>query len=228
MDPLANVVWEALTTNHRSFAEGDGPARRYQPDVSVFAGTADDSAPSWAALAELIGPGRATVLFRETAVETPDGWSVVFAGQGHQMVLTAALAPPPAADIIELAASDAPEMRALVKLTEPGPFAARTHELGGYVGIRDPDDGRLLAMAGRRASVPGFTEVSAVCTHPDARRRGYAEAVTAAVATRLLDDGVTPFLHVAIDNHNARRVYERMGFTTRRIAHFVGVRAPSA
>jgi len=227
-DPLANVVWEALTTNHVAFAEGAGGARRYQPDVAVFAGMADDSPAAWAALAEVVGADHVAVLFRESPVDAPDGWSVPFGGQGHQMVLTAPLATPPAADIIELDASDAPEMRALVKLTEPGPFAARTHELGGYVGIRDPDDGRLLAMAGRRTSVPGFTEVSAVCTHPDARRRGYAEAVTAAVATRLLDDGVTPFLHVAIDNHNARRVYERMGFTTRRIAHFVGVRAPSA
>jgi predicted GNAT family acetyltransferase len=30
-----------------------------------------------------------------------------------------------------------------------------------------------------------------------------------------------------VDNHNARRVYERLGFTTRRIAHFVAVRAPA-
>jgi len=118
-------------------------------------------------------------------------------------------------------------MQALVKLTEPGPFAPRTHELGGYVGIRDPGDGRLLAMAGRRTSVPGFTEISAVCTHPDARRRGYGELVTSAVAQRLLDEGITPFLHVALSNDNARRVYERMGFTHRRIAHFVAVRSPS-
>ena len=80
-------------------------------------------------------------------------------------------------------------------------------------------------MAGRRTSVPGFTEISAVCTHPDARRRGYGEVVTSAVAQRLLDEGVTPFLHVALSNDNARRVYERMGFTHRRIAHFVAVRA---
>ncbi len=226
MDPLANVVWEALTTKHVLFAEGDGAARRYQPDVSVFAGMADDTPPSWDALAELVGPGRAAVLFRETAVETPDGWSVVFAGQGHQMVLTAPLAALDGPEIVDLGDADAAEMQALVKLTEPGPFAARTHELGGYVGIRDPDDGRLLAMAGRRTSVPGFTEISAVCTHPDARRRGYGEVVTSAVAQRLLDEGVTPFLHVALSNDNARRVYERMGFTHHRIAHFVAVRAP--
>ena len=226
-DPLANVVWEALTTNHAAFAEGDGAARRYQPDVAVFAGMADDSPTAWAALAELVGADHVAVLFRESPVDAPDGWSVPFGGQGHQMVLTAALAPPPAADIIELAASDAPEMRALVKLTEPGPFAARTHELGGYVGIRDPDDGRLLAMAGRRTSVPGFTEVSAVCTHPDARRRGYASIVTAAVAVGILERGETPFLHVAVTNTTAIPVYEQLGFTHRAIARFGAYRMPA-
>ncbi len=228
LDPLANVVWEALTTNHVAFAEGAGGARRYQPDVAVFCGMADDNASSWADLAELLGPGRAAVLFRAEAVDVPDGWSVVFAGQGHQMVLSGALASTggAGAEILELGEPDAAEMRALVKLTEPGPFAARTHQLGGYVGIRSPADGTLLAMAGRRTSVPGFTEISAVCTHPDARRRGYGELVTTAVGQRLLDEGITPFLHVATTNDNARRVYERLGFTTRRMAHFVGVRAP--
>ena len=228
-DPLANVVWEALTTNHAAFADGDGPARRYEPDVSVFAGMADDGAGSWHALGELVGPGRSGVLFREAAVEAPDGWTVVMAGQGHQMVLTSPLASVDSVDsppIVELGDADAPEMRALVKLTEPGPFGARTHELGGYVGIRDPADGGLLAMAGRRTSVPGFTEISAVCTHPQARRRGYGEAVTTAVAQRLLDDGITPFLHVALSNDNARRVYERLGFTVRRITNFTVVRTP--
>ena len=50
--------------------------------------------------------------------------------------------------------------------------------------------------------------------------------VTSAVAQRLLDEGVAAFLHVALSNDNARRVYERMGFTHHRIAHFVAVRAP--
>lgn len=226
-DLLANVAWEALTTNHARFAEGDGAARRYQPDVSILGGKADDSPASWAALGALVGPGRVALLFRDSPADAPDGWSVVFAAQGNQMVLTSPLAPVGSPTIVELGDVDAPEMRALVKLAEPGPFSARTHELGGYVGIRDPDDGTLLAMAGRRMSVPGFTEISAVCTHPDARRRGYGEAVTAAVARRLLDDGITPFLHVALGNHNARRVYERMGFTPRRIVHFVAVRAPA-
>ena len=143
------------------------------------------------------------------------------------MVLTAPLAPR-VATAPRSSSSATPTQRRCTrwsKLTEPGPFAARTHELGGYVGIREPDDGRLLAMAGRRTSVPGFTEISAVCTHPDARRRGYGEVVTSAVAQRLLDEGITPFLHVAADaTTTPGACTSGLGFTTRRMAHFVGVR----
>jgi predicted GNAT family acetyltransferase len=116
-------------------------------------------------------------------------------------------------------------MMELVALAQPGPFAQRTFELGGYVGIFH--DARLVAMAGQRISVPGYTEISAVCTHPDARRLGYAATVTAAVARNLLERGVTPILHVADVNVNALRVYERLGFTTRRLVNFTALRTPT-
>jgi hypothetical protein len=61
-------------------------------------------------------------------------------------------------------------MLELVRLTEPGPFAARTHRLGRYIGLRR--GGKLVAMAGERMRLDGFTEISAVCTHPDARGQG--------------------------------------------------------
>ena len=101
----------------------------------------------------------------------------------------------------------------LAALTKPGPFLIRTHELGGYIGIRD--QGRLVAMAGERFKLPGFTEVSAVCTHPDYRGRGYAAALTLAVATRIAARGETPFLHTFASNINAIRLYEKLGFVLR-------------
>src|SRR5580704_11855881 len=61
--------------------------------------------------------------------------------------------------------ADVPEMLALTKLTNPGPFGTRTHEMGDYFGIRVA--GTLAAMAGERLRLQGYTEVSAVCTHPD-------------------------------------------------------------
>ena len=75
----------------------------------------------------------------------------------------------------------------LTALTKPGPFGTRTHELGLYVGIRD--QGRLVAMAGERLKVPGYTEISAVCTHPDHVGKGYAAALMAEVMQRIRERG---------------------------------------
>ncbi|MET0324393.1 MAG: GNAT family N-acetyltransferase [Ilumatobacteraceae bacterium] len=119
--------------------------------------------------------------------------------------------------------ADVDDMVALVALTEPGPFRPRTIELGGYVGIFHDD--RLVAMAGRRLRPPGYVEVSAVCTHPDARRRGYASIVTAEVARAIAAEGDTPILHVATTNHSARAVYEQLGFHIRRVVQFSAFRA---
>ena len=81
-------------------------------------------------------------------------------------------------------------------------------------------------MAGRRMHPPGYVEVSAVCTHPDARRRGYASVVSAHVAAGIRAEGETPFLHVAVSNTSAFAVYEQLGFTTRRMVSFGAFRVP--
>jgi predicted GNAT family acetyltransferase len=57
-------------------------------------------------------------------------------------------------DIVQLGDADAPEMLALAQLTEPGPFFARTHTMGNFIGIRV--DGRLAAMAGERMRFPAI------------------------------------------------------------------------
>jgi predicted GNAT family acetyltransferase len=116
-------------------------------------------------------------------------------------------------------------MLALVEMTEPGPFRRRTIELGDYFGIFA--DGRLVAMAGERLQTPEYTEVSAVCTHPDVRGRGLASALTHHVATGILHRGQTPILHVAQTNVGAQRVYERLGFKVRTALEFVAVQTPS-
>ena len=118
-----------------------------------------------------------------------------------------------------------PAMLALVELTQPGPFRPRTIELGHYFGVFD--DGELIAMAGERLQTPEFTEVSAVCTHPSARGRGLAAALSHHVATGILARGQTPILHVAEANVSARRVYERLGFVVRRELEFVAVETPA-
>ncbi|HRE00734.1 MAG TPA: GNAT family N-acetyltransferase, partial [Ilumatobacteraceae bacterium] len=126
--------------------------------------------------------------------------------------------------IERLTAADVTEMLALVQLTEPGPFRSGTIELGDYFGIRH--GGRLVAMAGERLQTPDYTEVSAVCTHPDVRGRGYASALTRRVAEGIRARGQTPILHVAEHNLAAKAVYERLGFAVRTELHFIAVVSP--
>jgi predicted GNAT family acetyltransferase len=83
-------------------------------------------------------------------------------------------------------------------------------------------------MAGERLGFAGSTEISAVCTHPDARRRGLGAALTHHVASEILRRGEEPFLHVAESNDAARRVYERLGFSATRSIDAVLMTAPAA
>jgi hypothetical protein len=104
-------------------------------------------------------------------------------------------------------------MRALAKLTEPGPFFEHTNRLGDFVGVKV--DGRLIAMAGERMKPEGFTEVSAVCVHPDYRGRGLADGLMRVVIERIFARREGAFLHVWPHNTGAITLYEKLGFSLR-------------
>jgi predicted GNAT family acetyltransferase len=217
---LDNPIWGALTTAHAHFAEGDGLARRYPPDVTPLAGLLEQSPEAYAALARLIPVGGMAGLFRDVLPDPPGGWEVVTRGPMRQMHCAHLI--PIANDRIErLGPADVPAMAELVQLTDPGPFGPRTIEFGDFYGIRD--GGRLVAMAGERIHPGRYAEVSAVCTHPDSRGRGYAAAVVTAVTQGIVARGDLPMLHVRSDNP-AVRVYERIGYATGRWLEFLIVR----
>jgi predicted GNAT family acetyltransferase len=104
-------------------------------------------------------------------------------------------------------------MLALTALTHPGPFRSQTYTLGTYLGVRV--DGRLAAMAGQRMHVPGYREISAVCTHPDFQGRGYARTLVAQLVAETFDRRLVPFLHVEEANARAQAVYRGLGFVER-------------
>ena len=220
--PLDNPVWHALTGVQAAVAEGTGLARRFRPDVALFGAIADDSPEAWSDLGELVGPRGDVIMARNTPIVPPDGWRLLGTRPGFQMVLEREPMADDAPGTRPLTDDDVAEMVALVALTEPGPFRARTIELGGYCGIFA--DGRLMAMAGRRSAIDQYVEVSAVCTHPDGRRKGYAAAITSTVARGIIADGKTPILHVAEHNTSAKAVYDKLGYTTRTKLNFASVR----
>lgn len=217
MTVLDNPIWNALTSAHRPMARINGRAARYPGEVSPLTGLAELTPAAFADLEALVGDDEQVALFTTGPVAVPDGWQVVKARYIDQMVCAE---PPPAPDgaFVVLGPDDVAEMLALTALTEPGPFAARTHEMGHYVGVRAPD-GRLAAMTGQRLGLSDFTEISAVCTHPDFQGRGYAKALVAYQAARIHGEGRTPFLHVKTEN-GAKVVYEKLGFRVRRLIQY--------
>jgi len=221
---LDNPVWAALTGSHASLGEVNGQAARYHPDVAPFGtlrASHDDRA--WTDLAELAGPGARISLAGIGASAPPAGWAVDVI-DGVQLVAST-LRPAPDPEAVRLGPDDVPEMLDLVARTEPGPFRARTIELGTYLGIRR--SGALVAMAGERVRPPGWTEISAVCTCPAYRGQGLATRLVKAVAAGIRARGETPFLHASAANTDAIRLYEAIGFTLRRTTTLLGVQVPA-
>jgi GNAT superfamily N-acetyltransferase len=208
--PLANPIWHSLLTEHSHFAQGSELAKRYLDDIGPLSGIREQSEEAWCAVAELFSPGELAVLFLNEKPKVPGKLDLVRTFPIEQMLCDSPRIYRADVRIEQLHPADAPEMVALAELTEPGPFRKRTIELGGYCGIRDQDN--LVAMAGQRTATPGCREVSAVCTHPNYRGRGYAAALVYAVCQGITGLGEIPFLHVRQDNRNAIRVYERLGF----------------
>jgi predicted GNAT family acetyltransferase len=213
MNPLDRPVWSSLTTYHLPLSEGTELARRFLPEVNLFASSRDDTPASLQALAQLVKPEESAFVLQVPEVVIPPGLVEVKKAKGIQMVATRSIAGDAGGDILTLTEADAPEMLELATLTEPGPFLRRTHAMGTFFGIRI--GGQLAAMAGERMRFPGYTEVSGVCTHPDFRGRGLARRLSATVAARIEARGERPFLHAWKTNHAAISLYQALGFEFR-------------
>ena len=209
---LNRVVWSALTSRQEPLSRGNSLARRFDPGISPFAATRDNSPDALSALGRLIGPdGDQAYLLQAEEVALPEELEASVTALG---VLMTEIDPKsdsaPSAGIVPLGRSDISEMVALAELTKPGPFTARTPELGTFFGVKR--DGRLAAMAGTRLNLPGFTEISGICTHPDFRGLGLASSLSLHVAAAIRARGDTPFLHAYADNHGAIALYRKLGF----------------
>jgi ribosomal protein S18 acetylase RimI-like enzyme len=213
---LDNPVWTSLQTAHRALGRSNGLACRYRSEVSPFAALQTPTAAAFADLSALVDPEQGVGLCTADPVDVPAEWLAVKAMVIEQMVLTRlelAAGPIP----LSLGEADVPEMLALTAATGPGPFLPATIRMGNYFGVRT-GDGRLISMAGERLKPEGFTEISAVCTDPEFRGRGHAQALVCFLAARILAEGRVPILHVALDN-KAKTLYHKIGFRLRREVH---------
>lgn len=228
MHPLDNVIWNALTTRDAAFAEGTGISRRFVREVGPLGAFAEYGDAGFESLSALVGPGGTVGLFLDNPYAERPGWDYIVGAPLLQMVCQAGATASMdqtghGLEILQLSDKDSAEMIELTTLTKPGPFSTRTHELGTYLGIRD--NGKLVAMAGERLKVPGYTEVSAVCTRPEHVSKGYARILMSEVMRGIRERGETPLLHVRQDNERAIALYERLGFVKRLWGHFAVIRA---
>jgi ribosomal protein S18 acetylase RimI-like enzyme len=235
MHPLDNVIWQALTTRDAQFAQSFDESRRFVYEVGPLGAFREDGPRGYASLTGLVEAGGTVGLFLDEPYESRAGWTFVVGAPLLQMVAdngTVQVGPEPhipqlpMPEILELGLPDSREMIELTALTKPGPFGSRTHELGTYLGVRSGvrSEGKLIAMAGERLKVPGYTEVSAVCTHPEHTGKGYARVLMMEVMRRIRERGETPFLHVRQDNVRAVEIYKKLGFRERKLGHFAVLR----
>jgi GNAT superfamily N-acetyltransferase len=233
---LDNPAWWALNTLHKDFAQGTDHAKRYRKGFLPFIActdTLDDLVP-------LIEPGEVFYVIGHLPM-LPKGWTMEFELPCAQMILPApppitathtptpdnpativAAAPPPS--IETLGPDNATEMFDLINSIQPGYYNINTRQLGNYYGIRDQK--KLIAMAGERIQFPGFSELSAICTDPSYTGRSYAQQLITHICREQIASNITPFLHTALTNQRAIKLYEHLGFRHRREISFWRCKKP--
>ena len=211
--PLDNAVWHALTTVQAGWSRGGPLARRFRPEFARFAGMAAVSGEALEELAADLAPDEVVALAADDVVDPGPLFEILERKNLVQMVGPALGEAREPGRFRALGPADVPRMTALVELTAPGPWYERTAELGRFVGFEA--EGRLVAMAGERMRVPGFTEISAVCCHPGWRGQGLAADLMRLISQAIAARGETPFLHVLAENASAIGLYERLGFRAR-------------
>ena len=209
---LNNPVYNALLSGDAHLGNGNNKAKYFYEEVSPFAGFAEDDAEGFNELNNLLPAGRRILFATRKMLKEFPGWQLTHEIKGLQFVFTGTnIATGNSPELIPLESKHVEEMTALARLTKPGPFDKRTIDFGNYYGIFD--NHKLVAMTGQRLHVENYTEISAVCTHPDHLGKGYAASLTRHQLNLICSSGDIPFLHVRDDNERAIGLYQRLGFT---------------
>lgn len=208
-------VLRALLTTHRGLGRELGAAVRYRAEVAPFAAVREPSAGAMRDLAGLLEAGESVWMFGDALPATAELRRAETLPCVQMVLPELVVLPAELAGVERLGEADAAEMVALTDVAFPGFFRTSTVEMGRYFGVRD-DAGRLVAMGGERLRFPGYSEISGLCTHPEARGRGYAAGLIGRLARLHRQECVVSWLHVGAANARAVALYEWLGFVRSR------------
>lgn len=212
--PLDNPIWTALNSGSFHFSFGDAKIRFIDRKMGFFAGMPAYEKKELEQLHDTLELGQRVILFTPHVLELDSRWLVHNDHEMFQMLGTRSyLDQPESSQIQELGQKEVAAMLTLTKLTKPGPFFENTFHFGGYFGCFI--DGKLVSMAGSRLVAGDFTEVSAVCTHPEFQGLGFSKRVLPHVLKYIQKLGKIPYLHLYPENTPALRLYESLGFEVR-------------
>lgn len=150
-------------------------------------------------------------------VALQDHYTLISHGEHYKMGLSdkSAVFCADTSSVVRLSSEDLPEIVALLNAAYPGNwFEPRMLEMDQYYGIRRPEG--LVSMGGVHVYSPRYrvAALGNIATHPKCRGRGYATAVTAKLCQSLLREVDHIGLNVKVDNTNATRCYQKLGFDT--------------
>lgn len=213
---LDNPVWFSLSEWHQDFAVDYTTVKFYHPDYCPFGGfeKGNDISKAIDEYATMVDNffvvGEKPELSNQLKIKK----EVVCL----QMIIYDKIDLEINEPIIKLTDEHTDALYQLVNLVQPGYFKRKTALLGNYFGIFK--DGELIAVTGERMKMNDFVEISAVVTHPDHTGKGYAKQLVVHTANEIFNQNMTPYLHVVEDNIGAIKLYEKLGFKTRRKISF--------
>ncbi|MFI5129339.1 MAG: GNAT family N-acetyltransferase [Chitinophagales bacterium] len=213
---LDNPVWHSLNETHKNFALTFNNLKCYRVEFCPFGGFENGNSISGSmdAYAKLID----NFFIVGDKPDFPKKLLLIKELVCLQMIVERKIDVEIREEIIKLGDAYHKELFDLVNLVQPGYFRSKTMLLGDYYGIFK--NGMLVSVAGERMKINDLTEVSAVVTHPDHTGKGYAKQLIGYAVNKILVNNNLPFLHVTETNTGAIKLYDKLGFVTRRKISF--------